>query len=227
MQMAQIVGGYSLGGADMLRRAMGKKKAEEMAEHREIFRAGAAKDGLTAEKADEIFDLMEKFAGYGFNKSHAAAYALLSYHTAYLKAHHTAAFMAANLSLAMDDTDKIKILVEDSPRRLRPDPAAARYQPFGLPLHAGRTEAPSVTGKTGHQHPLRPGRGQGFGPVGHRSHHRRAHQRRPVHRPVRLLQAGRPQADQPPHHRVPDPQRRLRLLQGRPRHSDRVRRRSQ
>ncbi|WP_426103223.1 DNA polymerase III subunit alpha [Massilia sp. TSP1-1-2] len=114
MQMAQIVGGYSLGGADMLRRAMGKKKAEEMAEHREIFRAGAAKDGLSAAKADEIFDLMEKFAGYGFNKSHAAAYALLSYHTAYLKAHHTAAFMAANLSLAMDDTDKIKILVEDS-----------------------------------------------------------------------------------------------------------------
>ena len=114
MQMAQIVGGYSLGGADMLRRAMGKKKAEEMAEHREIFRAGAAKDGLTAEKADEIFDLMEKFAGYGFNKSHAAAYALLSYHTAYLKAHHTAAFIAANLSLAMDDTDKIKILVEDA-----------------------------------------------------------------------------------------------------------------
>ena len=114
MQMAQIVGGYSLGGADMLRRAMGKKKAEEMAEHREIFRAGAAKDGLTTEKADEIFDLMEKFAGYGFNKSHAAAYALLSYHTAYLKAHHTAAFMAANMSLAMEDTDKIKILVEDA-----------------------------------------------------------------------------------------------------------------
>jgi DNA polymerase-3 subunit alpha len=114
MQMAQIVGGYSLGGADMLRRAMGKKKAEEMAEHREIFRAGAAKDGLSAAKADEIFDLMEKFAGYGFNKSHAAAYALLSYHTAYLKTHHTAAFMAANLSLAMDDTDKIKILVEDA-----------------------------------------------------------------------------------------------------------------
>ena len=114
MQMAQIVGGYSLGGADMLRRAMGKKKAEEMAEHREIFRAGAAKDGLTTAKADEIFDLMEKFAGYGFNKSHAAAYALLSYHTAYLKVHHTAAFMAANMSLAMEDTEKIKILVEDS-----------------------------------------------------------------------------------------------------------------
>ena len=114
MQMAQVVGGYSLGGADLLRRAMGKKKAEEMAQHRQIFREGAAKDGLSQEKADEIFDLMEKFAGYGFNKSHAAAYALLSYHTAYLKAHHPAAFMAANLSLAMDDTDKIKILVEDA-----------------------------------------------------------------------------------------------------------------
>lgn len=114
MQMAQVVGGYSLGGADLLRRAMGKKKAEEMAEHRQIFRNGAAKDGLSEQKADEIFDLMEKFAGYGFNKSHAAAYALLAYQTAYLKAHHPAAFMAANLSLAMTDTDKIKILVEDA-----------------------------------------------------------------------------------------------------------------
>ncbi|WP_226929398.1 DNA polymerase III subunit alpha [Janthinobacterium aquaticum] len=146
MQMAQIVGGYSLGGADMLRRAMGKKKAEEMAEHREIFRAGAAKDGLTAQKADEIFDLMEKFAGYGFNKSHAAAYALLSYHTAYLKAHHPAAFMAANLSLAMDDTDKIKILVEDAIEickltLLPPDinESDYRFTPSG--------EAPSVSGK--------------------------------------------------------------------------------
>ncbi|KLU22085.1 DNA polymerase III subunit alpha [Caballeronia mineralivorans PML1(12)] len=113
MQMAQIIGGYSLGGADLLRRAMGKKKAEEMAEHRELFRQGAAKNGLTAEKADEIFDLMEKFAGYGFNKSHAAAYALLAYFTAWLKAHHPAEFMAANMSLAMDDTDKVKILFED------------------------------------------------------------------------------------------------------------------
>jgi DNA polymerase-3 subunit alpha len=114
MQMAQIVGGYTLGGADLLRRAMGKKKPEEMAAHRKTFREGAARDGLAAEKADEIFDLMEKFAGYGFNKSHAAAYALLSYQTAYLKAHHPAAFMSANLSLAMDDTDKVKILVDDA-----------------------------------------------------------------------------------------------------------------
>ena len=114
MQMAQVIGGYSLGGADLLRRAMGKKKPEEMAQHRQIFRDGAAANGLTELKADEIFDLMEKFAGYGFNKSHAAAYALLSYYTAYLKTHHPAAFMAANLSLAMDDTDKIKILAEDA-----------------------------------------------------------------------------------------------------------------
>ncbi|GAB5100419.1 DNA polymerase III subunit alpha [Caballeronia sp. HLA56] len=113
MQMAQIIGGYSLGGADLLRRAMGKKKPEEMAVHRELFREGAAKNGLTAQKADDTFDLMEKFAGYGFNKSHAAAYALLAYHTAWLKAHHPAEFMAANMSLAMDDTDKVKILFED------------------------------------------------------------------------------------------------------------------
>ena len=114
MQMAQVIGGYSLGGADLLRRAMGKKKPEEMAQHRQIFREGAEKNGLDENQADAIFDLMEKFAGYGFNKSHAAAYALLSYHTAYLKVHHAAAFMAANLSMAMDDTDKIKILVEDA-----------------------------------------------------------------------------------------------------------------
>ena len=114
MQMAQVIGGYSLGGADLLRRAMGKKKPEEMAQQRQIFREGASKNGLSEAKADLIFDLMEKFAGYGFNKSHAAAYALLSYHTAYLKTHFPAAFMAANLSLAMDDTDKIKILVEDA-----------------------------------------------------------------------------------------------------------------
>ena len=82
MQAAQLLGGYSLGGADLLRRAMGKKKPEEMAKHRAIFRDGAAKKGIAADKADEVFDLMEKFAGYGFNKSHAAAYSLLAYHTA-------------------------------------------------------------------------------------------------------------------------------------------------
>jgi DNA polymerase III subunit alpha len=114
MQTAQILGGYSLGGADLLRRAMGKKKAEEMAKHRQIFRDGAAKNGIGEAKADEIFDLMEKFAGYGFNKSHAAAYSLLAYHTGWLKVHYTAEFFCANMTVEMDDTDKLKVLFEDA-----------------------------------------------------------------------------------------------------------------
>lgn len=115
MQTAQILGGYSLGGADLLRRAMGKKKAEEMAEHRVKFRAGAlATHGIPEEKADEIFDLMEKFAGYGFNKSHAAAYSLLAYHTGWLKVHYTAEFYCANMTVEMDNTDKLKVLFEDA-----------------------------------------------------------------------------------------------------------------
>ncbi len=115
MQTAQILGGYSLGGADLLRRAMGKKKAEEMAKERVKFRAGAlATHGITEAKADEIFDLMEKFAGYGFNKSHAAAYSLLAYHTGWLKVHYTAEFFCANMTVEMDDTDKLKVLFEDA-----------------------------------------------------------------------------------------------------------------
>ena len=114
MQTAQVLGGYSLGGADMLRRAMGKKKAEEMAEHRAIFRKGAAEKGIDQDKADEVFDLMEKFAGYGFNKSHAAAYSLLAYHTGWLKVHYTAEFFCANMTVEMDDTDKLKVLYEDA-----------------------------------------------------------------------------------------------------------------
>ncbi|MFZ2302278.1 MAG: DNA polymerase III subunit alpha [Gallionella sp.] len=114
MQMAQIVGGYSLGGADLLRRAMGKKKPEEMAEHRGIFVKGALKNNTSEAQAGELFDLMEKFAGYGFNKSHAAAYALVAYQTAYLKAHHLAAFMAATLSADMDNTDKVRIFYDDA-----------------------------------------------------------------------------------------------------------------
>ena len=113
MQMAQIVGGYTLGGADLLRRAMGKKKPEEMAQHRQIFLEGAKKNGLTEFKSNEIFDLMEKFAGYGFNKSHAAAYALIAYQTAWFKRHHIASFMAANMSASLDDTDRIHHLVQD------------------------------------------------------------------------------------------------------------------
>ena len=92
MTIAQVIGGYTLGGADLLRRAMGKKKPEEMAQQREIFLKGATERGLEAKKATVLFDQMEKFAGYGFNKSHSAAYALVAYQTAYLKAHHPAAF---------------------------------------------------------------------------------------------------------------------------------------
>ena len=114
MQTAQILGGYSLGGADMLRRAMGKKKPEEMAEQRQIFRDGAAGNQIDHAKADEIFDLMEKFAGYGFNKSHAAAYSLLAYHTAWLKVHYCAEFFCANMTVEMDDTDKLRVLYEDA-----------------------------------------------------------------------------------------------------------------
>ncbi len=114
MQMAQLVGGYSLGGADLLRRAMGKKNAVEMAQQREIFVNGALKNGTTKELAGNLFDLMEKFAGYGFNKSHAAAYALVAYQTAYLKAHHPAAFMAATLSGDLDNTEKVSIFYADT-----------------------------------------------------------------------------------------------------------------
>lgn len=114
MQMAQIVGGYTLGGADLLRRAMGKKKPEEMIKHRATFREGAAKDGIDGEKADAIFDLMEKFAGYGFNKSHAAAYALVSYQTAWLKAHYPAEFMAATISSDMDNTEKVVTFLDET-----------------------------------------------------------------------------------------------------------------
>ncbi len=114
MQGAQIMAGYSLGGADLLRRAMGKKKPEEMAKQRELFRAGSAKNGVTQQQADEVFDLMEKFAGYGFNKCHAAAYVLLAYHTGWLKAHCTAEFYAANMTVELDDTDKLKTLLADA-----------------------------------------------------------------------------------------------------------------
>jgi len=113
MQIAQVLAGYTLGGADLLRRAMGKKKPEEMAKQRSVFIEGSAAREVARERAAHIFDLMEKFAGYGFNKSHSAAYALLSYQTAYLKAHYPAAFMAAVLSADMDHTDKVVTLIEE------------------------------------------------------------------------------------------------------------------
>ncbi|VAW93412.1 DNA polymerase III alpha subunit [hydrothermal vent metagenome] len=113
MQIAQILAGYTLGAADMLRRAMGKKKPEEMAKQRIIFTDGAVKNNVEETVATYIFDLMEKFAGYGFNKSHSAAYALVSYQTAWLKAHYPAEFMAAVLSADMENTDKVVILIDE------------------------------------------------------------------------------------------------------------------
>ncbi|MBE9567373.1 MAG: DNA polymerase III subunit alpha [Proteobacteria bacterium] len=136
MQIAQVLANYTLGGADMLRRAMGKKKAGVMAEQRELFMNGAVARGVDADLATRIFDLMEKFAGYGFNKSHSAAYALLSYQTAWLKAHYPAEFMAAVLSADMDNTDKVVGLIEDCHEQgvtvLPPDINHSIYQ-FSVP----------------------------------------------------------------------------------------------
>jgi DNA polymerase-3 subunit alpha len=132
MQIAQVIGGYTLGAADLLRRAMGKKLPEEMAKHRFVFIDGAEKNGLSKARATQLFDLMEKFAGYGFNKSHAAAYALIAYQTAYFKAHHPAAFIAANLSLMMDDTDKVRHFRDEAKacglNVLPPDVNASNYR---------------------------------------------------------------------------------------------------
>ncbi len=132
MQSAQVVAGYTLGGADMLRRAMGKKKPEEMAEQRGIFVAGAAKNGIDENKANEIFDTMEKFAGYGFNKSHAAAYSVVAYQTAYLKCHFPAAFMASTMTSEMTNTDKVSFFYQDAEQQgltiLPPDINSSGYR---------------------------------------------------------------------------------------------------
>ncbi|MBC7984363.1 MAG: DNA polymerase III subunit alpha [Candidatus Obscuribacterales bacterium] len=116
MKIPQVLAGYTLGGADLLRRAMGKKKPEEMAKQRSVFIEGATQRSVDGDRAAHIFDLMEKFAGYGFNKSHSAAYALLSYQTAYLKTHFPASFMAAVLSSDMDKTDKVVSLIDEARR---------------------------------------------------------------------------------------------------------------
>ncbi|MDO8933429.1 MAG: DNA polymerase III subunit alpha [Rhodocyclaceae bacterium] len=135
MQTAQVVARYSLGGADLLRRAMGKKKKEEMDQQRAVFVAGAAGNDISEKLANEIFDTMEKFAGYGFNKSHAAAYSLVAYHTAWLKCHHPAAFVAATLSSEMANTDKVQFFFNDARENgltfLPPDINAGgiRFQP--------------------------------------------------------------------------------------------------
>src|SRR6185437_10567795 len=179
MQIAQILAGYTLGGADLLRRAMGKKKAEEMAKQRSVFVSGAVARGVHEAQATHIFDLMEKFAGYGFNKSHSAAYALLSYQTAWLKAHYPASFMAAVLSSDMDKTDKVVTLIDEcAGMELTVQPPDVNESVYAF----------QVSGPMS----IRFGLGAIKG-VGARrgSHHRRAQRPRPVRDPARAVPAHR------------------------------------
>ena len=140
MQIAQVLAGYTLGGADLLRRAMGKKKPDEMAKQRQVFVDGACERGVTEKTATRIFDLMEKFAGYGFNKSHSVAYALLSYQTAYLKAHYPAAFTAAVMSADLDNTDRLVMLKDDCRRlKLRLNPPSVNRSAYAVSAADART----------------------------------------------------------------------------------------
>lgn len=139
MQIAQRLAGYTLGGADILRRAMGKKKPEEMAKQRKVFLDGASANGIDSNLATKIFDLMEKFAGYGFNKSHSAAYALIAYQTAWLKAHYPAEFMAAVLSSDMDNTDKVVNFINE----------CRRMQLTVCPPDINQSDYPFVVNETG------------------------------------------------------------------------------
>jgi len=140
MQIAQVLAGYTLGGADLLRRAMGKKKPTEMAKQRTVFVDGAVERGVATETATYIFDLMEKFAGYGFNRSHSAAYALVAYQTLWLKAHYPAAFMAAVLSADMDNTDKVVTLIDTCREmQLKIEPPAINRSEYGFTVRDART----------------------------------------------------------------------------------------
>ncbi len=200
MQIAQVLAGYTLGGADLLRRAMGKKKAEEMAQQRAIFVDGAAARGVAENVAAHIFDLMEKFAGYGFNKSHSAAYAVLSYQTAWLKTHYPAAFMAAVLSSDMDKTDKVVTLIDECNRMgltvEPPDVNASQYM-F------------TVSGPKSIRYGLGAIKGVGQAAVENMLDERNAQRAFP--RPARPLPPARPQQGQPPRARGADPLRRGRL----------------
>jgi DNA polymerase-3 subunit alpha len=169
MQIAQVIGGYTLGAADLLRRAMGKKIPSEMAEQRGIFVDGARRNGLPESKARTLFDLMEKFAGYGFNKSHAAAYALVAYQTAYLKAHYPAEFMAATLSADMANTDKVQLMIDDAHANglevLPPDIQTGDYR--FLPVQPALTVTGGRPGKGVIRYGLGAIKGTGESAIGH------------------------------------------------------------
>jgi DNA polymerase-3 subunit alpha len=174
MQIANRLAGYSLGEADLLRRAMGKKKPEEMAAQRERFIKGALERNFPQRKIEKIFDLMEQFAGYGFNKSHSAAYALVAYHTAFLKTHYPVEFMAALLTSQTGNTDSV-----------------VKY------INEGRLHSPRRC------HPLRAGGGQERRPQCHRIHHRGAHGTRTIPVVLPVLREGGPAAHEPQGHRIP------------------------
>ncbi len=186
MQIAQVLAGYTLGGADLLRRAMGKKKPAEMAKQREIFVTGATERGVTARTATRIFDLMEKFAGYGFNKSHSAAYAVLSYQTAYLKAHYPAAFMAAVMSADLQNTDRLVTLKDDC-RQLG-------LKLLGPDINRSNISVQRV--RRSHD-PLRPRRDQRHGSRRRRFADRGARRARTFREPCRVLPSRRSRKDQP------------------------------
>ena len=193
MQIAQAIGGYTLGRADLLRRAMGKKNVQEMAKHRDVFIEGAEANGVSRTKASHLFDLMEKFAGYGFNKSHAAAYALVAYQTAYFKAHHPSALHGGE-PRARDGRHRQGARAARRRARTGARDPAARRQRVELPFRARRHETD----------PLRAGRHQGNGRAGDRVDRRRARDRRSVPRPVRFLPARRQAARQPARRRSAD-----------------------
>ena len=197
MQIAQVLAGYTLGGADLLRRAMGKKKPEEMAKQRSIFVDGARGARRGGATAAHIFDLMEKFAGYGFNKSHSAAYAVLSYQTAWLKTHYPAAFMAAVLSSDMDKTDKVVTLIDECARMgLAVEPPDVNASQFMF----------TVSGSKAIRYGLGAIKGVGQAAVENMIAERDAHG--PFREPARLLPPHRPEAGQPARARGADPRRR-------------------
>ena len=147
MQIAQTLSGYTLGGADLLRRAMGKKIKAEMAAQRETFITGATGRGVDAAQAGQIFDLVDKFAGYGFNKSHAAAYALVAFQTAYLKANHPVEFIAASMAYAMGNTDKLNVFRQEMERlgiKLLPPDINRSTETFSVELSCPMGPRPSA-----------------------------------------------------------------------------------
>ena len=205
MQIAQVLAGYTLGGADLLRRAMGKKIQSEMDAQREQFVDGATERGVEPARAELIFDQMAKFAGYGFNKSHAAAYALVAYQTAYLKANHPVEFLAASMTLDLGNTDKLAHFRPELDRlgiRLLPPDINRSEVAFAVEDRPEYRQA---------RDPLRARRGQGGRSAGNGGSRRRARAQRPIPGPVRFRGAARYEKLQPPPVRKPRKGRRLRL----------------